>query len=238
MTRPHVIVHSMSSADGRTDHFAGDVGLYYELAARFPHEAMLAGSGTLVAAAQSQGVSLDGEDSPPASPAGGGFEAAGDQRPLLVVVDARGRLTRFAWLRKMPYWRDIVVLCAETTPPGHRELLTRHRVEYLVTGTDRVDLSAALTALTDKYGVQRVRVDSGGTLNGTLLRAGLVDEISILLGPYVVGGRSARGLFVADDLAPDASDGVTQLRLSGVERVRGDVVWLRYQVESRTAGAS
>lgn len=238
MTRPHVVVHSMTSADGRTDHFTGDVGLYYELAAGFPQDAVLTGSGTLVAAAQSQGISLADQepDLIPERPETGSAPAddptsVDDPRPLLVVVDSRGRLTRFAWLRAMPYWRDVLVLCSSTTSSGHLALLARHRVQHLVVGTDRVDLPAALEALTKEYGVRNVRVDSGGTLNGVLLRAGLVDEISLLLGPYAVGGRSARGVFVADDLAPEDSGAVTALRLTGVERLRGDVVRLRYQVE-------
>ena len=32
-----------------------------------------------------------------------------------------------------------------------------------------------------------MRVDSGGALNGALLRAGLVDEISLLVHPVLVG---------------------------------------------------
>lgn len=236
MTRPQVLVHTMTSADGRTDHFAGDVGLFYELAAQFPQDAVLTGSGTLMAAALEQGIDLDAEDPPPGpEPPGPQADDGGDPRPLLVLVDSRGRLTRFAWLRAMPYWRDLVVLCAESTPRRHLTMLDRYRVEHLVVGTDRVDLSAGLTALTERYGVHRVRVDSGGTLTGALLRAGLVDEISILLAPYVVGGSSARGLFIAPDLPGEAADGVTRLELSGVEQLRGDVVHLRYRVTGRPA---
>jgi hypothetical protein len=40
--------------------------------------------------------------------------------------------------------------------------------------------------------VQAVRVDAGGTLNGLLLRAGLVDEVSLIVAPYLAGtGPSA-----------------------------------------------
>ena len=45
-----------------------------------------------------------------------------------------------------------------------------------------LDLPAALAGF---EGV--VRVDSGGALNGALLRAGLVDEISLLVHPVLVG---------------------------------------------------
>ncbi len=146
-----------------------------------------------------------------------------------MIADSGGRITRFDWLRAQPYWRDVIVLVADTTPPGHLDLLRRHEVEYLAVGERRVDLAAALSQLPDRYGITRVRVDSGGTLSGALLRAGLVDELSLLMSPYAVGGRSARGLFVCDDL-PDGAE-VTALKLISIDRPQssGETVWLRYR---------
>ena len=46
-------------------------------------------------------------------------------------------------------------------------------------GTDRVDPTAALHELAGRYGVRAVRVDAGGTLNGHLLRAGLVEPHAV-----------------------------------------------------------
>ncbi|MGV2831754.1 dihydrofolate reductase family protein [Myxosarcina sp. GI1(2024)] len=40
-----------------------------------------------------------------------------------------------------------------------------------------------------------VRVDSGGTLNGVLLRAGVVDELHLLMHPTLVGGTSQQTFF-------------------------------------------
>jgi len=229
MTRPQVVVHTMASADARTDRFAGDVALYYELVGAIDHDAVLAGSRTMTTAAADQGIDLTAQDPAPAGTTGPTRHGT-DTRPLLVVVDGSGRLTRFAWLRDMPYWRDVLVLCSEATPAEHLRLLERHDVRHLVTGTDRVDLPRALQALGQDHGVRRIRVDSGGVLSGTLLRAGLLDEVSVLLCPYLVGGRSARGLFVADDLPEQIP--VTDLELLDARRVgpHQDVVHLRYRV--------
>jgi 2,5-diamino-6-(ribosylamino)-4(3H)-pyrimidinone 5'-phosphate reductase len=73
-----------------------------------------------------------------------------------------------------------------------------------------------------------VRVDSGGTLNGVLLRAGLVDEVSLLVNASLVGGTTPRSIFQAPDLI--SSQGVIPLKLTHVEQMEGDVVWLRYDV--------
>ena len=71
-------------------------------------------------------------------------------------------------------------------------------------------------------------VDSGGTLNGALLHAGLVDEVSILLDPTLIGGTTPSSLYVAPDLPSE--EGGIRLRPTHVETLRGGNVWLRYEV--------
>jgi 2,5-diamino-6-(ribosylamino)-4(3H)-pyrimidinone 5'-phosphate reductase len=128
----------------------------------------------------------------------------------------------------MPYWRDVLVLCSRVTPREYLDYLEKQRVEYIVAGNERVDLRSALEELAARHGVKLVRVDSGGTLNGALLRVGLVDEVSVLLHPCLVGGTTPQSLFRAPDLA--STDAVIPLRLTHVKRLRGEVVWLRYEV--------
>ena len=216
---PRVVLHNTVSLDGRIDWFAADIGLYYELASRWQVDAHLAGSDTMLA--MEGELADDGEaPTPEVNP--------DDPRPLLVVPDSRGRLRKLHLLPKLPYWRGVLALCSETTPRTHLSYLQEKRIEYLVAGQDHVDLRAALEALNARYGVRTVHVDSGGTLNGVLLRAGLVDEISVLIHPSLVGGITGRSIFRAPDLT--SPEGVTPLRLTHVERLHGDIVWLRYEV--------
>jgi 2,5-diamino-6-(ribosylamino)-4(3H)-pyrimidinone 5'-phosphate reductase len=224
MDRPRVILHSITSLDGRLDGLPPDVALYYELVGALPHQAVLTGTGTLLAAAADEGIDMTAEDEePPAAPAAD----ADDNRPLLVIVDSAGRITRFAWLRGQPFWRDILVLCSSATPEPHRQRLRRHRVDHLTIGENRVNLAEALRALAARHSVTAVRVDAGGTLNGALVRAGLVDEISVVVAPYVVGTSPAHPLHLVDGLdAPGAQN----LDLTSVEALRDGHVWLRYLV--------
>jgi 2,5-diamino-6-(ribosylamino)-4(3H)-pyrimidinone 5'-phosphate reductase len=221
--RPRVTIHNLVSLDGRLEGFPPDLGLYYELAGRIPHEAVLCGSGTLLAAAAAEGVDMGVED--PAD-APGGTPVAADL-PWLVAVDSRGRLTRFGWLRSVPFWRDVLVLCSETTPQAHLARLTRAGVAYEVVGAGRVDLGAALDVLAERYGVEGVRVDAGPTLNAALLDTGLVAEVSVVVAPYLVGSAGARPLHLLAALRGGEAAG---LRLTSVEQLRDDHVWMRYSV--------
>ena len=220
---PRVILHSGVSLDGRIDWGQDDMGLYYELAARWNAEAMLSGSNTMLAA-------YAGQETPPEADA----EASGPKElhplhvPFLVVVDSRGQIRNWRVIQREPYWREVVVLCSRTTPPAYLDDLRQCHLGTIVAGEERVDLRAALEELNARYGITKVRVDSGGILSGVLLRAGLVDEVSVLVGPCLVGGTSPRSMFVAPDLA--SPEGVIPLKLIAVEQLRGDFVWLRYEV--------
>ncbi len=218
---PHVILHNGVSLDGRDDWYSGDVGLYYELAARFQADATLSSSNTIVTAFASEAEPVDESITEPS-----GESAKSGQ--WLAIVDSRGQVRNLPQLRRQPYWRDVIILCSESTPPSHLDYLREQQVEHLVAGTERVDLRAALAQLKRRYGLNVVRVDSGGTLNGVLLRAGLVGEVSVLINPSLVGGTSARSIFIAPDLT--SPEGVIPLKLTHVEQMAGDAVWLRYQV--------
>ena len=221
---PRVILHNGVSVDGRMDWFAGDgdMGLYYELAARWNADAMLSGSNTMLAA-YSQKEAPEEEESTFEPP-----ELHPLHVPLLVVVDSRGRLRNWQRIRQEPYWRNAIALCSHSTPPSYLAYLQKRHVDYIVAGDDRVDFRIAFEELNTRYGVKVVRLDSGGMLNGVLLRAGLVDEVSVLIAPCLTGGTTPRSIFVAPDLA--SSEGVIPLRLIHVENVRDGVVWLRYEV--------
>jgi 2,5-diamino-6-(ribosylamino)-4(3H)-pyrimidinone 5'-phosphate reductase len=224
---PRVIVYNAVSLDGRIDWFTPDVGLFYGLAATWQEDATLAGSETLLTAEDQTAPEEELAEAPEPQP--------DDQRPLLVVVDSRARVRHWDYWKRQPYWRGVIVLCSRATPAEYLRLLQEHRIPCIVAGDDHVSLRPALEELNAHYGVQTVRVDSGGTLNGALLRAGLVDEVSVLLHPVLVGGTSPRSFYRAPDLT--SAQGLISLKLIHQERLENDVLWLRYQVVKPSEGA-
>ncbi|NPV09523.1 MAG: RibD family protein [Anaerolineae bacterium] len=218
---PRVFIHNQVSLDGRIEGFPADPALYYSLAGRWNVDAHLTGADTLLSG--DQPLQPDGE-----AECAGPEPEPNDTRPLLVVTDSRGRIRHWQQLRSMPYWRGQVALCSRATPEEYLDYLRRSRVHAIIAGEDRVDLRAALEELTRHFGVRLVHADSGGTLTAALLSGGLVQEISLLLSPYLVGGTEPRPLFRSVDPGPLGS--AIGLRLVQVEQLPGDVVWLRYEI--------
>ncbi len=90
-------------------------------------------------------------------------------------------------LRNVGHWSDVVALRCESTGPADGPF-----VDEIIVGTERVDLAGALRALGARPGLDVVRVDSGGALTGALLMEGLIDEVSLLVHPFLVGAGDRR----------------------------------------------
>ena len=226
---PRVVLHNAVSLDGRIEGFPLDLEQYYELASTWKEDATLAGSQTFLKAADEAPPEDESAFlSPEADPE--------DRRPLLVIPDSRGHIRSWHYLRSLPYWRGFVALCSRSTPREYLQYLEERHIDCIITGDDHVDLQASLEQLASRYGIKVVRVDAGGTLNGLLLRQGLVDEVSLLVYPSLVGGERQSSIFRAPDLAAasapawQGSDGVISLYLIDAQRLKGDVMWLRYKV--------
>ena len=69
-------------------------------------------------------------------------------------------------------------------------------------------------------------------LNGVLLRAGLADELSLIIAPYLPASAAADLLHL---IAAPGGPGAVTLELTAVERLRLGPVWLRYAIAVRDA---
>ncbi len=218
---PYVIIHIGMSVDGRIDWGLGADNPYYELVPQFGADTDLSGSNTILKAqwpADPQAVL--GEVYPQ--------WINKPDRSILAIVDSQGRIKNWDIIKKQPWWRDYVALCSAATSRDHLAYLEEQQVQYIVAGIQHVDLRQALEELNARYHCQKVRIDSGGILNGVCLRAGLVDEVSVVISPALVGGTSPQTMFVAPDLTSE--EGVISLTLTQIETVRNRYLWIRYNV--------
>ncbi len=220
--RPRVIQFNGISLDGRMDWSPpGGEGLYYALAATFNADAMLSGSNTALAAYASQGELSEEEP-----------DEITEKHPLAIpiiaIADSRGRIQNWRRIRCEPYWKKAVALVSHATPESYLDYLRECGVDYILAGEDHVDYAAALEELNSRFGVRVVRTDSGGLLNGVLFRAGLIDEVSVLVNPHLVGGTSPSSFYRAPDLT--SAEGILPLKLTHLERLQNDILWLKYEV--------
>ena len=224
---PKVILHTATSLDGRIRNFPADIGLYYSLAATWNPDAILFGSETVLAAIRdnpSLEVPPEHEEMfrPP--------EGAHDPRPLVVIADSRGRVRCWDAIRRWPYMRDLLAFCSSETPQDYLDYLAERKIAVIIAGDNRIDMREALTILNQKFGVVTLRVDSGGTLNSVLLDAGVVDEVSVLIHPFLAGGKPDPTMFDPEK----AGLSTLQVPLNHIQTdvMENGIIWARYSVRN------
>jgi riboflavin biosynthesis pyrimidine reductase len=150
-------------------------------------------------------------------------------RSFAIGADAKGVL-RF---QKPDVDGDhVVLLVSERVSNDYLAHLQAAGVSYLFCGKDRVDVEVAMDKIRRVLGVRRLMLEGGGTFNGEVLHAGLVDEISQVVVPVADGGRGVTTIFdIPGDPPPKAA---ALLRLKSHRRLPGGVVWLRYRVARRS----
>jgi len=119
---------------------------------------------------------------------------------------------------------------AERVSTAYLRHLREKQVSYVFAGSDSIDLEVALEKLAKVFGMKKVRIDGGGAMWGSFLKASLIDEISHVVVPVADGSLGTPTVF-------DAEEGHTKrkakmLRLKSVKRLPGGVVWMRYLVKN------
>lgn len=144
-----------------------------------------------------------------------------------VLVDGRGRC-RSGYKATENQGGHILHLVSHAAPPEYLAFLRSERIPYLVGGQDHADLRGALRTLRACLGVRAMRLWGGGILNGLMLRAGVIDEVHLILKPVLIGGRRTPTLADCDDLADDQRPALLQL-MSARSQEHG-FLWLHYRV--------
>ena len=73
-----------------------------------------------------------------------------------------------------------------------------------VTYLREADLAVALRRLREEHGVESIDCEGGPGLNATLVPAGLVDELHLVIAPKLAGGRDPLTILSGDTLDPPA----------------------------------
>lgn len=115
------------------------------------------------------------------------------KQPLRVVVDTHLSTPLDARMLSSPGQTVIFTASQNERIKSMLEKAGAH-VIYLPNRETEVDLSAACQQLAQNYEVNELLIETGATLSGAMLHAGLIDELVIYMAPILMGNK-ARGLF-------------------------------------------
>src|SRR5258706_7915407 len=87
-----------------------------------------------------------------------------------------------------------------TKNPDHPAFQIKHTNLEIIKYENEIDFADLFSKLKDKYDVDKVTIQSGGTLNSILLRKGLIDAVSIVIAPALIGGKDTPTLIDGESL--------------------------------------
>jgi riboflavin biosynthesis pyrimidine reductase len=145
-----------------------------------------------------------------------------------VFLDAHGKAV---WHRPDIGGDPILVILAESVPDSHLAGLRADGVSYIFAGKHEIDLAVALETLNRELGIERLMLEGGGGANGALLRAGLIDELSLVICAVIDGSTGGPIVFNSGDadLGPAPIESMTLISHQVLEK---GAVWLRYRLAS------
>ncbi len=224
MHKPYVICHMMTAVDGRidcamTEQLPG-VQEYYSTLDSFDAPTRVSGRVTAELEMALPGRFSSKRHVPLGQEA---FHQGTAAQGYEVVVDTQGTLL---WDDQTDAKRPVLVLTSEQVNQDYLDYLTGQHISWIACGKEHVDLKRACEILAADFGVERMAVVGGGHINAGFLAAGLLDEVSILIGAGI-DGRSGMGA-VFDGLPMDQP--VTPLKLEQVQSFDSGAVWIRYRV--------
>jgi len=149
------------------------------------------------------------------------FVAPGDFASYAIAIDPSGKL---AWESADIDGDHVIAVVSDSVSEEYLEFLRGRSVSYLICGGTEIDLPLTLEKLSSRFSITTVMLEGGGGINGSMLRAGLVDELSVLIVPVADGRTNTPSLFDAGETAIPAA-----LALDAVERLDSGIVWLRYR---------
>ena len=229
--KPYVICHMNASVDGRILGSrwrpAGNrmAGLFERLHEELGGGSWLIGRVTGSEYAKAQSYPERTAETYPREP----WFARRDAAAYGIALDARGRI---AWGRAEIGGDPIVAVLAERVSDAHLAGLRHDGVSYIFAGDAVLDLGLALEILNRELGIERLILEGGGGSNGSFLRAGLIDEISVAICPAVDGAKGAPSIFDSSEEDAGVAAPVRAMTLISSEVLEGGAVWLRYRLEN------
>ena len=165
----------IATASGESQWITGPPARERAHALRASHDAIMVGTGTVVADDPQLTCRLPG---------------LGHRSPVRVVIDRHLRIPPAARIiadaHRVPTW----VLTLRSADPGRRAAFLANGVTLIDVnddGEEQIDLAAALAALGER-GITRLLVEGGARLAAAFFRARLVDRLVWVHAPLVIGG--------------------------------------------------
>ena len=126
---------------------------------------------------------------------------------------------------------NMTVILGTNATDDYLAILEEKGISYIILA-DPTALSDAMTALYEHFGVRKITLQGGGIINGAMLAAGLIDELSLVIYPGIDGLTTSPSIFEYLGAADERPAEGQSLELLSSQVLPNGIVWLRYRFHS------
>lgn len=124
---------------------------------------------------------------------------------------------------------NVVAIIGEKVTDEYLQHLQSAHISYVFGGEDGYDMVSALDTLANSFDIKSISLQGGGVIDGAMLAAGLIDELSLVMYPGIDGKSGIPSIFEYIGNADIPAQG-RSLELKSVEKCSHGIVWLRYKI--------
>ena len=152
-------------------------------------------------------------------------KARKEDNPIRIIVDSRGRTPIDC--RTINDMAPSIIAVSRDFENTEKVKELSKKAEIYASGTEHVNLKELMNYLYEK-GIKTLMLEGGSTLNFSMLKEGLIDEVRICIAPMIVGGKNSKTLFDGEGF--DYMKDSTKLELKKGYKLGKDLI-LEYKVK-------
>jgi len=124
-----------------------------------------------------------------------------------------------------------------TTNKSHPalELQNQYPTMHIMFYETEIDFRDVFRRFKEEFGIDRITIQTGGTLNAEFLKLSLIDHISIVVAPCLIGGKNTQSLIGGESLhSQDDLKKIKALKLTKCDVLENSYLYLQYEVLNET----
>jgi 2,5-diamino-6-(ribosylamino)-4(3H)-pyrimidinone 5'-phosphate reductase len=100
----------------------------------------------------------------------------------------------------------------------------------------KIDFVDVFRRFKEEFGIKKITIQTGGTLNAEFLRLGLIDKVSIVIAPCLIGGKDTQSLIGGESLhTQEDLKKIKALKLIKCNALENSYLHVQYEVINDTA---
>ena len=234
--RPKIICHMMSSVDGRlitqrySDPYNGKTneevtGYYFPISDQLNGDAVLIGRTTVQEYFMPKTFKHEGLEPTSNFEI---FKGRLDGSSTIIITDPKGKVFYEDYKDE-----NFIAILSEQVSDEYLNHLRENKISYLFAGKNGENLSIAMEILGLEFGLKTILLEGGGFINGSFLKAGLIDELSLMIYPGIDGLAGIPSIFEWKGLLDEKPAEGQSLEFKFLKQLEEGIIWLYYQFHKK-----